>query len=138
MAKSVQDVVKLIYEIEKTTKDTYSFFDRISDLLAEICSESLDSSKVIGWVSYDGSPKLDNWEYKDGCYPFHITDTVTGKKTPDPRVIIIGKVLDGLGEEWYGDGFVAMHEVYIRTAQRIHTRISALESAWHGIGKWQM
>ena len=54
----------------------------------------------------------------------------------DPRVILIGKVLDNFGKEYHRDGIIAMREVYILTAQRIHTTARPLDYAWSGIGSW--
>ena len=134
--KTANETAQLLLQFDKTTKDTYSFFEKVSDLLSDICKESLDSNKIVGTVGYDGSPQIDAWEYKDNCYPFHIKDAITNEMVADPRVILIGKVLDQFGKQYYRDGMVAMNEVYIRTAQRIHTTIRPLDYAWSGVGSW--
>ena len=134
--KSTDEIVRLLAEIDKSTSDTDSFYARVSDLMADICKEALDSTRIKGKVSYDGSPLIDEWEYKDGCYPFHIKDKITNKMVSDPRVILIGKVLDNFGKEYHRDGIIAMREVYILTAQRIHTTARPLDYAWSGIGSW--
>lgn len=135
--KTANEIGPLLLQFVKTSVDTFGFFEKVSDLLAEICTESLDSTKKIGSVGYDGSPLIDEWEYKDNCYPFHIKDNITNKMVSDPRVILIGKFLDKYGQLNYrGDGMIVMREVYIRTAQRIHTTIRPLDYAWSGIGSW--
>lgn len=134
--KSTDEIVRLLVEIDKSTTDTDSFFAKVSDLMSEICNEALDPTKKIGTVGYDGSPLIDEWEYKEDCYPFHIKDKITNKMVSDPRVILIGKVLDKFGKDYYQDGMIAMREVYILTAQRIHTTARPLDYAWSGIGSW--
>lgn len=135
--KSTDEIVRLLVEIDKTTEYTFDFYDRVSDLMADICNEALDPMKIIGKVSYDGSPLLDEWAYKDGCYPFHIMDKITDKMVSDPRVIVIGKICDHFGIQQDRNGMMAMNEVYIRTAQRIHTSARPLDYAWSGIGSWR-
>jgi hypothetical protein len=134
--KTTDEIARLLVQIERTTQDTNSFFAKVSDLMAEICTEALDSTKIIGNVGYAGSPLIDKWAEKDGCYPFHIKDKITNKMVPDPRVILIGKALDHVGKEYYRDGMMAMREVYILTGQRVHTFMRPLDYAWHGIGLW--
>lgn len=134
--KTVEEVARVILQIDKTTQDTDSFFARVSDLMAEICAEALDSSKIIGKVGYDGSPLIDQWAEKEGCFPFHIKDRITNKMVPDPRVILIGQALDRFGKQYYQNGMIAMREVYILTGQRVHTYMRPLDYAWSGIGSW--
>ena len=134
--KTTEEVARLLVQFDKTTEDTYGFFEKVSDLLSDICTESLDSTKIIGSVGYDGSPLIDEWADRENCMPFHIKDKITNQKVPDPRVMLIGKVLDHYGKQYYRDGMAAMHEVYIRTAQRIHTSPRSLDYAWSGIGFW--
>ena len=139
--KTTEEVARLLVQFDKTTEDTHGFFEKVSDLMSDICAESLDSTKIIGKVGYDGSPLIDEWEDKEGCMPFHIKDKITNKMVPDPRVILIGKVLDQFGKQYYkdkGDGLIAMREVSIRTAQRIHSTIRPLDYAWNGIGSWSV
>jgi len=134
--KTTNEIANLLVHFDKTTEDTHSFFEKVSDLMSDICTEALDSTKIIGSVGYDGSPLIDEWDDRENCMPFHIKDNITDKMVPDPRVILIGKVLDQFGKQYYRDGMMAMREVYIRTAQRVHTTIRPLDYAWSGVGSW--
>src|SRR5690554_186572 len=102
--KSANELTPLLKQILDDSEDTFTIYEKISDLLAEICNESLNSKKIIGIVSYDGSPIIDEWEYKEGCFPFHIRDYITNQMVNDPRVLYIGKLLNVLGIEYYKDG----------------------------------
>lgn len=134
--KTTNEIAQLLVEIDKSTTDTDGFFAKVSDLMSDICKEALDSTKITGKVGYDGSPLVDEWGYKEGCYPFHLKDKITNEMVSDPRVILIGKVLDQFGKQYFRDGMMAMREVYILTAQRIHTTIRPLDYAWSGVGSW--
>mgnify|MGYP007002653347 CR=1 FL=1 len=134
--KTVQEVAGRLKVIYEQSPDTFTFFNGVSDMMAEICSESLDPNKVVGTVGYDGSPLIDEWAYQEGKYPFHIKDNITGEQVTDPRVMLVGKFLVEHGNLYYQDDMASMREVYIRTAQRIHTRIRPLDYAWSGIGSW--
>lgn len=132
----MQEFANRLRNAYEQSPDTFTFFERVSDLMAEICSESLNPNKVVGRVGYDGSPLIDEWAYIEGKYPFHVKDNITGEQVADPRVIAIGKFLVEHGRFYYHDDMASMNEVYIRTAQRIHTRIRPLDYAWSGIGSW--
>ena len=136
--KTARETEELIMNMihTKNYKSDWDFVDDLAKILAAIGEESLDSSNVIGQVGYAGSPLIPEWKYKEGKYPFHITDPVTGKNVPDPRVIIIGRIMHKIGQHT-GYGLEYMQELYTATGKLFHSFISPLNYAWNGIGDWQ-
>lgn len=136
--KTVRETIDRLISIVNQYSNTDLIYGKIADIMSDICHESLDSSKLTGHkVGYAGSPLIDEWEYKDNAYPFHIYDTITRQNVPDPRVILIGKFVYQFGVDNFGDGMPDMQTVYQFTAQRIHTAIFPLSHAWDGIGIWR-
>lgn len=135
--KTARETEELIKNMIKT-KDYQSDEDFINDLsiiLARIGEECLDSNRVIGEVGYADGPLNPKWEIKDGCYPFHIKDPVTGKEVCDPRVQLIGRFVYRLGS-YSGYGLEYMQGLYVATGKVFHSFISPLNYAWSGIGGW--
>ena len=136
--KTARETEQLIGNMIKTKnyQSDWDFVDDLAIILAAIGEECLDSSKVVGQVGYAGSPLKPEWAYKEGQYPFHINDVVTGKRVPDPRVIIIGRIMHKIGQ-YSGHGLEYMQELYKATGKLFHSFISPLNHAWNGIGNWQ-
>lgn len=113
-----------------------TLIEACADMLLEIGEDSLNPQKVIGTTGYMGT-SLPMWEYKDGCFPFHRKDFITGKFQPDPMVILIGKMLNHWGWKAGDDGISYMRLAYISMAKRYHGFASDLDKAWNGIGQWR-
>ncbi len=136
--KTVKETLKMLISIVERDTNTEIIYGKVADILADICTESLNPLKPTGGkVGYAGSPLIDEWEYKENAYPFHIKDNITQRMVPDPRVVLIGKFIYQIGVDNFGDGMPDMQTVYQKTGQRIHTYVSPLSAAWHGIGWWQ-
>jgi hypothetical protein len=113
----------------------FEFIQAMGKILAAIGEESLDSSKVVGITGYKGT-RLPRWDVKEGKREFHIKDTITNQSVPDPRVIMIGKLVYTVGNQ-SGDGQAYMYETYCEAGKIYHGLISSLNWAWNGIGTWQ-
>jgi hypothetical protein len=132
---TVQDVLNRIHLIKGVTDDVW--LDKVADILIEIGNESLDKSKPTGqFVGYRGVSILEEWSVKDGHSPFHKKDLITNQWNPDPRVILIGKLINEIGEVSQ-EGFAYMQEAYYDVMKKYHGSIRLLEYAWKGIGQWQ-
>jgi hypothetical protein len=133
-AKETEDYVQNLIKT-KNYKSIWDFVDDLAVLLARIGEESLDSSKIVGEVGYAGSPLKPRWAIKDGCEPFHIKDSITGKFVSDPRVLLIGRIICKIGSQ-QGYGYEFMEELYKATGKEFHSFISPLGYAWSGISEW--
>jgi len=132
---TAQDVLNRIELIKGVTDDVW--LDKVADILVEIGNESLDKSKPTGQhVGYRGVSRLEEWSVKEGHFPFHKKDLITNQWNPDPRVILIGKLIDQIGNVSQ-EGFAYMQEAYYDVLKKYHGSIRLLESAWQGIGHWQ-
>ena len=55
--KSTDEIVRLLVEIDKTTEYTFDFYDRVSDLMADICNEAF--TKKASLASHKKKHKTD-------------------------------------------------------------------------------
>jgi len=133
-AKETQDYIANMIKTKKNGSD-WDFVDDLAILLAHIGEESLDSNIIEGQVGYADSPLKPRWAIKEGCYPFHIKDPITGENVSDPRVVVIGRLIHMYGSH-SGYGLEYMQELYVATAKVFHHFIKPLEYAWVGIGRW--
>ena len=134
-AQEVMTWVKCAIESGRYKTDG-EFLDALAVLLGNIGNELLDDTKKIGVVSYADGPILDEWPFKEGKYPFHIKDNITGKNVADPRVVLIGRLAYQLGSV-SGQGHEYMYELYVLTGKYYHSYMSSLSIAWDGIGSWR-
>lgn len=133
-AKETQDLIFKMIQTKNYQSD-WDFVDDLAIVLARIGEECLDPNKVVGQVGYAGSPLIPEWAVKEGCYPFHIKDPLTGKDVCDPRVQLIGRFIHKVGSQ-SGYGLEYMQELYKATGKVFHSYISPLDYAWDGIGGW--
>lgn len=132
---TTDDVMRKIQSIKGVTDDIW--LDKVADIIIEIGNESLNRFKPTGsHVGMRGGAILEEWSVKDDCNPFHVKDRVTNKWLPDPRIILIGKLINEVGRV-SGEGLQYMQEAYYDTMRKYHGSVRNLDYAWSGIGNWQ-
>ena len=135
--KSAAELQKIILNNIRANKysNDFELIQQLAKYLAAIGEESLDSSKVVGVTGYKGT-RLPRWDVKEGMREFYIKDPITKESVPDPRVIMIGKLIYQIGN-YSGDGHAFMYETYCEAGKIYHGYISNLDWAWNGVGSWQ-
>ncbi|WP_321425988.1 hypothetical protein [uncultured Bacteroides sp.] len=116
-------------------QNNYEFLEDMGRMLAVIGEESLDSSKIVGDTGYKGT-HLPLWDIREGMHDFFVIDPITKKSVPDPRVMLLGKMIYMVGNQ-SGQGHEYMYEAYCEAGKIYHGIISSLNYAWNGIGSWQ-
>lgn len=137
MIMTVNDVIKRIESFSSKALNDDEVLEQLADILVEIGNESLDSSKPTGRsVGYCGVV-LDEWSIKKECDPFFRKDSVTGQWHSDPRVILIGNLINDLGNLNKLGGQAYMTKTYYMAGKKYHGELRSLEHAWDGIGYWR-
>lgn len=135
---TLNDVKAKLIECDEKYSYLYDWCEFLSKVLCEIGNEALDPSKKTGrYVGYRGKV-VEEWEEISDRRPFFVVDSITGKSNPDPRVVLIGNIIN---RAFLPNGLDAMRELYYTTGEKFHGQLWHLESAWDGIGsgynKWR-